>query len=77
MRRRLTEITGQFFTDADREAPPKGMWLGYARVLLAKRPAAIFLSIFFPRKTIRATMSFRSLSMVRRLLVFGGQESGK
>ena len=68
---------GQFLHDADREAPPKGMRLGCACVLLAKRPAAIFLSIFFPRKTIRAMVCFRSLSMVRRLLIFGGQEFGK
>src|SRR5271169_6011542 len=53
------------------------MRLSCACVLLAKRLAAIFLSFFFPRKTIRAMVSFLSLSMVRRLLVFGGQESGK
>ena len=77
MRRRLTEITGQFLHGRPRGGAPSGMRLGCACVLLAKRPAAIFLSIFFPRKTIRAMVPFRSLSMVRRLLVFGGQESGK
>jgi hypothetical protein len=76
-RRRLTEITGQFFHGCGQGGAPNGMRLGCACVLPAKRPAAIFPSIFFPRKTIRAMVSFRTLSMVRRLLILGGQESGK
>ena len=77
MRCRITEITGQFLHRCGQGGAPNGMRLDCTCVFLAKPPAAIFLSIFFPRKTIRAMVSFLSLSMVRRLLVFGGQESGK
>src|SRR5271155_4174759 len=76
-RHRLTEITGRFLGGRPQGGAPNGVRLGCACGLLAKRPAAIFRSILLPRKTIRAMVSFRSLSMVRRHLVFGGQESGK
>src|ERR1700691_1134445 len=68
---------GQFLHGCGQVGAPNGMRLRCTYVLLAKRPAAIFLSIVFPINTICAMVTFRTLSMVRRLFIFGGQESGK
>ena len=62
----LPKLLVNFFMDADREAPPKGCGSAMLAFYWPNAPQRFFCRFPFPIKTIRAMLSFRSLSMVRR-----------